>query len=211
MVDLGVLPGFVAAILLFLVPPGPDMAFMVAVGLGDGRRAAAHAILGIGAGMTVHAAVVVVGVGQVVQSHPGLLDAVKVLGAVYLLRLAWVTVRGARGRGAAPGPGSVVRPFRQGVVVSLTNPKVLLFFLAVLPQFLGGASSTAAQLAMLGSVNVLAEVLLYGAVGVLAGGLRSRLVDARRAGTSVSLLAGAVYATLGVVVLAEVLVASSTA
>lgn len=208
MVDVGVLPGFVAVILLFLVPPGPDMAYVLAVGLEGGRRSALKAILGIGTGMSVHATAVVIGVGRVAQAYPLLLDAVKVLGAVYLLWLAYVTIRNARRSVRAPGDVSTARPFVRGVVVSLTNPKVILFFLAVLPQFVGGAQNVGLQLAMLGGVNVVTEVVLYGTIGVLAGVFHSRFKDSRRGGAVLHYIAGAVYAVLAVVVVVEVLAES---
>lgn len=205
MVDLGVLPGFVAVILLFLIPPGPDMAYVLAVGLEGGRRSALRAILGIGTGMSVYAAAVVVGVAEVARSYPLLLDAVKVFGAAYLLWLAYVTIRNARRMAGGPGDVSTGRPYLRGVTVSLTNPKVILFFLAVLPQFMGDAQNAGWQLAMLGAVNVLTEVLLYGTIGVLAGAFHSRFRRSRRAGAVLSYLAGAVYLVLAGVVLAEVL------
>ncbi|WAP51471.1 LysE family translocator [Arthrobacter sp. ATA002] len=204
MVDIGVLPGFMAVILLFLIPPGPDMAYMLAVGLQSGRRSALQAILGIGTGMSIYAAAVVIGVGKVVQDHPVLLDAVKVFGASYLLRLAYVTVRNARRTADGPTGVSAGRPYLRGVLVSLTNPKLLLFFLAVLPQFLGSAQNAELQLAMLGVVNVLSEVVLYGTVGVLAGVFHARFSSSRYAGAVLNYVAGAVYAGLGVFVAAEV-------
>lgn len=203
MLDVSVLPGFVLVILLFLIPPGPDMAYMLAVGLEAGRRSALKAILGIGTGMSVYAAAVVVGVGRLAESHPLLLDAVKVFGAGYLLWLAYVTLRTARRTAGGPRGVSSERHYLRGVVISLANPKVALFFLAVLPQFTGDAQNAGLQLAMLGGVNVLMEVMLYGTIGVLAGGLHSRLSGSRRAGAATSYVAGAVYLALAGVVVAE--------
>jgi len=205
MVDLAVLPGFVAVILLFLIPPGPDMAYVVAAGLEAGRRSAVLAIMGIGTGMSVYATAVVIGVGRAAHSYPMLLDAVKLLGAAYLFWLAYVSVRGAhRSTGEVRG-ASATRPYLRGVIVSLTNPKLLLFFLAVLPQFTGDALNTEMQLAMLGVINVLTEVLLYGTIGVTAGTFHSRFRSSRRAGAVLNYVAGAVYVGLAGVVAAEVL------
>lgn len=89
--------------------------------------------------MGIYAAAVVIGVGKVAQSYPALLTAVKVFGAFYLLRLAYVTIRNARHTAGGPHGVSAGRPYLRGVLVSLTNPKLLLFFLAVLPQFIGDA------------------------------------------------------------------------
>ena len=205
MVDLGVLPGFLAVVLLFLLPPGPDMAYMLAVGLEGGRRAALRAILGIGTGMSVYAAAVVLGVGALAESHPLLLEVVTLGGAAYLSWLAYVTVRSARRTTSGPGPTATGRWYLRGVLVTVTNPKIMLFFLAVLPRFIGDARSTVAQLAVLGVVNVAAEVLLYGGIGMLASGLHSRFGRARRASAVLSYVAAAVYAALAAVVVVETL------
>jgi len=204
-VDVSVLPAFVAVILLFLLPPGPDMAYMLAVGLQGGRRAAVKAILGIGTGMSIYAAAVVVGVSRVAASQPLLFDLVKLFGAAYLLFLAYGTIRDARHATPAGVDGnSAGRPYLRGVTVSVANPKVLLFFISVLPQFTGDASAPQLQLAMLGAVNVLTEVVLYGAIGVLAGSLHARLTGSRRAASAVSLVAGTVYVALAVAIVVEV-------
>ncbi|MEU4386034.1 LysE family translocator [Promicromonospora sp. NPDC023805] len=208
MVDVTVLPGFAAVILLFLVPPGPDMAYMLAVGLAGGRGAAVKAILGIGTGMAVYVVAVVVGIGRFAQAYPLLLDAVKVLGAIYLLWLAYTTVRSARRSPHSSSDVTAARPYARGVLVSLTNPKVILFFIAVLPQFMGSAEQAELQLAMLGAVNVGMEVLLYGAIGVGAGAFHTRYSESHRAGAVLHYIAAAVYLALAVAILAEAMIAS---
>jgi len=205
MVDVGVLPAFVAVILLFLLPPGPDMAYMLAVGLESGRRSALKAILGIGTGMSVYAATVVIGVGKIAQSYPLLLDAVKVFGAAYLLWLAYITIRNARRMARGPSRALTDRHYLRGVLVSLTNPKVILFFLSVLPLFMGDAQNAGLQLAMLGAVNVLMEVLVYGTIGMLAGVFHSRFRSSECAGVLLSYISGAVYGVLAGVVIVEVM------
>lgn len=209
MVDVAVLPGFVAVILLFLVPPGPDMAYMLAVGLAGGRGAAVKAILGIGTGMAIFVTAVVVGVGRMAQAYPLVLDAVKVLGAIYLLWLAYTTVRSARRSPRSSSEVTAARPYVRGMLVSLTNPKVILFYLAVLPQFMGNAQHTELQLAMLGAVSVGMEVLLYGAIGVGAGAFHTRFSESHRAGAVLHYIAAAVYLVLAVVILAEAVIAST--
>jgi threonine/homoserine/homoserine lactone efflux protein len=168
MVDVAVLPGFVVVILLFLVPPGPDMAYMLAVGLAGGRGAAVKAILGIG-----------------------------------------TTVRGARRSPSGSSEVTAARPYVRGLLVSLTNPKVILFYLAVLPQFMGNAQHTELQLALLGAVSVGMEVLLYGAIGVGAGAFHTRFSESHRAGAVLHHIAAAVYLVLAVVILAEAVITST--
>ena len=99
MIDATVLPAFIATILAFLIPPGPDMMVMIAIGLQGGRTAAVKGILGIGTGMAFYAAAVTLGLGLVTARAPCLLSALMLLGAVYLLTLAWSSLRRGRDRG----------------------------------------------------------------------------------------------------------------
>lgn len=207
MVDVAVLPGFVVVILLFLAPPGPDMAYMLAVGLAGGRGAAVKAILGIGTGMAVYVIAVVLGIGRFARTYPLLLDAVKVLGAIYLLWLAYTTIRDVSRSPQSSSEVTAARPYARGVLVSLTNPKVILFFIAVLPQFMGDAQQAELQLAMLGAVNVGMEVLLYGAIGIGAGTFHTRFSESHRAGAVLHYIAAAVYLALAVVILTEAAIA----
>ncbi|MET9933591.1 MULTISPECIES: LysE family translocator [unclassified Streptomyces] len=207
MVDLSVLPGYMAVILLFLGPPGPDMAYMLAVGLEGGRRSALKAILGIGTGMSVYAAAVVAGLGEIARSHPSLLDAVRVLGAAYLLWLAYTTLRSARRAIGGHGDVGTGRWYLRGLLISLTNPKIILFYLAVLPQFLGDAEDPGVQMALLGAINVLMEVVLYGGIGMLAGSFRTRLTGSSKATAVLNYGACAVYVVLAATISVEVLVA----
>lgn len=203
MLDWSVLPGFVALILVFLAPPGPDMTYMLAVGLQGGPRAAARAILGIGTGMAVYAAAVALGLGAVATAYPEALTVVKIGGALYLLWLAVSTVRHAREAAEVDGPPPG-RWYVRGLLVSLTNPKLILFFLAVLPRFVGDARSTTAQLALLGAVNVACEVVLYGGIGLAAGTLHRRFAARPGAQRTLHLVAAVVYLALAVVLVLDV-------
>lgn len=204
MVNPSVLPGFIAVIMLFLIPPGPDMIYMLAVGLEGGRRAAIAAILGIGTGMSIYAGAVVFGVGAVIRSHPLALDIIKAAGAGYLLWLAYRSIRGVRDAGSDTHATAGGRWYARGLLVTLTNPKIVLFFLAVLPSFLGGADNTVAQLAMLGAVNVSTEVVLYGAIGTLAGTFHARFSRSLGARSRLSHVSAIAYVVLAAVIVGEI-------
>ncbi|MEU6547993.1 LysE family translocator [Streptomyces sp. NPDC046859] len=207
MLDLAVLPSYVAVILLFLAPPGPDMAYMLAVGLEGGRLSALRAILGIGTGMSFYAAAVVAGMGDIARSHPSVLDAVRILGAAYLLWLAYVTMRSARQAINGRGDIATGRWFLRGMVVSLSNPKIILFYLAVLPQFIGSAENPELQMAALGAINVLMEVILYGCIGVLSGFFHARLTGSTKATAVLNYVACVVYVVLAGSITVEMLLA----
>jgi hypothetical protein len=95
-IDLSVVPGFVLAVILILIAPGPDLAYMVAVGLGSGRRAALSAIAGICSGMGIYALIVIAGLGTIVASSPLALTVIKIFGAGYLLWLGIGAIRSPR-------------------------------------------------------------------------------------------------------------------
>ncbi|MDJ0363463.1 LysE family translocator [Rhodococcus sp. H29-C3] len=203
MVDLTVLLGFVAIVMLFLAPPGPDMAYMIAVGLEGGRDAALKAILGIGTGMSMYATAVVVGLGRIAQTHPAALGTVKLFGAGYLLWLAYGTIRNASQSLTSHSRVVTDRWYWRGLLVSVTNPKIVLFFLAVLPQFIGAADNPALQMALLGAIDVLIEVILYGGIGLLAGVFQSRFMASEKATSILNYAAGAVYLGLAASILVE--------
>ncbi|MER5373376.1 LysE family translocator [Streptomyces sp. NPDC002553] len=211
MVDLTVLPSYIAVILLFLGPPGPDMAYMLAVGLEGGRRAALKAILGIGTGMSVYAAAAVAGIGRIAESHPLIFDTVRILGAVYLLWVAYGTLRNARRALHGHSDIETGRWYVRGMLVSLTNPKIILFFIAILPQFIGSAENPEVQMAILGAIDILMEIILYGGIGVLAGFFQARLVGSTKATAVLNYIACAVYVVLAVTICGEIVVTRTVA
>jgi threonine/homoserine/homoserine lactone efflux protein len=95
--DLSILPAFMVAVGLILIAPGPDMAYMVAVGLARGRPAATRAAFGITSAVLVYVAAVAVGLGTVVAAHARLLTGIQLLGAGYLAWLAYSAIRESRG------------------------------------------------------------------------------------------------------------------
>ena len=206
MIDIAVLPGFIAVILLFLLPPGPDMAYMIAVGLEGGRAAALQAIAGIVCGMSIYAAAAVAGMGQLAEAHPRVFDAVKLAGAGYLLWLAASTIRTARAPFATDGAGSSERWFLRGFVVSISNPKIILFFVAVLPQFAGHARNAVAQSTLLAAIDIGLELVLYGGIGVCAAAFQQRFMQSVRAQIALKYVASVVYVALAAVVGGEVLI-----
>ena len=152
MLDVSVLPAFLLAVTVILVTPGPDMAFMVATGIDQGRRAAVRGALGVTSAMTIWVLVAATGLGVALAQVPAALDAIRLAGAGYLAVLAITTWR----RAGAPLAEAATVPnvFRRGFVVNITNPKIALFFVAFLPQFLGTAGGSGenpfAQILMLG-------------------------------------------------------------
>jgi threonine/homoserine/homoserine lactone efflux protein len=170
-----------AATALILVP-GPNLVYIVTRSLTQGTRAGVMSALGVETATLVFVLATAFGVAGLVSRSDHLLSAIQVLGAAYLVYLGVQTLRHPPSL-AMPGqapPPTVMKVYREGVVVNLLNPKVLIFFVSFLPQFVdpGAASSPAAQMLVLGAVFLFVALTLdlgYAAVG---GAMASRLLNA---------------------------------
>jgi threonine/homoserine/homoserine lactone efflux protein len=167
---------FVVTALVLNATPGADMLYVVTRTLQHGTRAGAAAALGIGAGCAVHAGAAALGLAAVLAATPWAFEAIRWTGAGYLLWLAWGMLRAARHApdavaaalplAAAPAASTV---FAQGVLTNVLNPKVALFFLALLPQFIDAtAPGKALAFLFLGAIFVVNGTLFLFAVVALA-------------------------------------------
>ena len=207
MLDVSVLPAFLLAVTVILVTPGPDMAFMVATGIGQGRRAAVRGALGVTSAMTIWVLVAATGLGVALAQVPAALDAIRLAGAGYLAVLAITTWR----RAGAPLAEAATVPnvFRRGFVVNITNPKIALFLVAFLPQFLGTAGGSGenpfAQILMLGLLLQLTGLVTDLAIGGAAGLFRDAVLGRPRVRHVLDGAAGPVYAALAVLLVLGVM------
>jgi len=194
--------GFAATSLVLIAVPGPDWAFVLAAGARD--HVVGPAVAGLMTGYALITALVAAGLGPLVAAVPSALTALTVAGAAYLTHLGVRTLRGTgRVEAVASPPG---RHFARGVGVSALNPKGLLIFLAILPQFTEPTDDrpVAAQLAVLGGVFVLLTAAFYLPLGYAA----DRVLGARpRIARTTTRLAGATMVLLGAALLAERLTA----
>ncbi|MFT6533172.1 MAG: threonine/homoserine/homoserine lactone efflux protein [Limimaricola cinnabarinus] len=175
MIDPLVLLAFVPAALALNLTPGADMMFCLGQGLRGGPRAALAADAGIAVAVLGHVTLAGLGLGAAVTAMPWLFDAIRWIGVAYLGWLAFATLRGGHAAQQDLGTMHPSRVFRQGFVVNLTNPKVILFVLAFLPQFTDAARPVLPQFLALGAVLSLGGLIVNGAVGVFAGGVGRRL------------------------------------
>ena len=134
--DIAVLPVFLVASFVLLVTPGPDVAFIVATGVTEGRRPALWASTGIALSMFFHAVLAAAGVAALVATSPLAFDVIRYGGATYLLYLAYKAFRAKPFQaGAQITVRSPLASFRRGFLTNLLNPKAILFFGVFLPQF----------------------------------------------------------------------------
>ena len=203
MLDVSVLPAFLVAVAVILATPGPDMAFLVATGINQGRRAAVRGAFGVTSAMSIWVLVAATGLGVALTQMPAALDAIRLAGAGYLLFLAITTFRKA---GAALAEAETVPDvFRRGFLVNLTNPKVALFFVAFLPQFLGTAGEHPfAQILMLGLLLQGIGLAVDLTIGSAAGLFRDAVLTKRKVRLALDAVAGPVYGGLATLLIVEV-------
>jgi threonine/homoserine/homoserine lactone efflux protein len=199
--DWPVFLSFVAAGLALNIVPGADMTFIIASAARCGRRAGVIAALGVGAGALVHILAAVLGLSAILASSQTAFDAIKYAGAAYLLWLALslLRTRQAPAEGLAPPPDPGLRLFRAAMLVNILNPKVALFFLAFLPQFVDPAAQVpAVQILCLGLWFDFAGTLVNIAVALAAAGAAQRLRHVAWLGKAARWLAATAMGALAV-------------
>jgi threonine/homoserine/homoserine lactone efflux protein len=192
---------FFAASVLLALAPGPDNLFVLLQSAMHGRRAGVLVVLGLCTGLLFHTTAVALGLAAVFASSQAAFNFVKWLGAAYLCYLAWQAFTAPTGAAAATATGARTgaQLYRRGIVMNVTNPKVTIFFLAFLPQFIvPDAGSVALQVAWLGLLFILATLLVFGAIAAFAGAAGRLLRKSPRAEKSLNWLAGAVFAGLAI-------------
>jgi threonine/homoserine/homoserine lactone efflux protein len=189
---------FAVASLALLAVPGPAVIYLVTRSVTQGRAAGLVSVLGVETGTFAYAIAAAAGLTGLVAAPETGFTIVRFAGAGYLVYLG---VRRLRERGgveaAAPAPRS--RLFLRGLLVQLLNPKIAVFFLAFLPQFVDPDRGAAAlQILLLGTLFTLLAVLSDGAYALLAGTLGRRLRGDRRLARRLATVSGGVYIALGV-------------
>lgn len=199
MIPLATALAFFATSVLLAMTPGPDNIFVLTQSALRGRLAGILVTLGLCTGLIVHTLAVSLGVAAIFQASALAFTVLKLAGAAYLLYLAWQAFR-ASSSGIAMGKGSSASPgqlYRRGIIMNITNPKVSIFFLAFLPQFADPArGSLSGQMVQLGGLFIVATLLVFGAIALLAGLIGQRLSRSQQAERVMNRMAGTVFAAL---------------
>ena len=203
---------FLAAAFALLVIPGPAVAYIVTRSLEHGRAVGIASVLGVATGGVAHVAGAALGVSAILVRSAGAFTAVKLLGAGYLIVLGLRRLLAresadavANGDDRATNRRQVTpaAAFRQGVIVNVLNPKVALFFLAFLPQFVdASAASPLAQTLMLGFCFLALGTITDGAYAIAAGAIGEVARRRLRPGRAAHRVTGVVYVGLGLAAVA---------
>jgi threonine/homoserine/homoserine lactone efflux protein len=200
------LVGFAVAAFVLIVIPGPSVLFVISRGIALGRRAALATVVGNTAGAFTQVLLVAVGLGAVVERSVLAFNAIKLVGAGYLLYLGFQAIRHRREhaeRTTATAPRDMKRIVRDGYLVGVANPKAIVFFAAILPQFADPASGhLPLQMLFLGLIFAVIAFLSDGAWGLAAGTTGSWLARSPRRIEKLRGMGGVVMIGLGLRVLA---------
>lgn len=192
---------FTAATMLITLSPGPDNLMVLSQGIARGRRQGVAFGLGCALGCLNHTVLAALGVSALIAASPLAFTLLKFAGGGYLIYLGWQALRspGANFRASAGQDSApLATTFRKGLIANAINPKVVLFFLAFLPQFVNPAQGPAGlQIAVLGLVFTLQGALIFGCLGYFSGAIGQWLAKSRRASQWLDRAAGSVFIALG--------------
>ena len=193
--------GFLAAAVLITVSPGPDNMMVLAFGVSRGRTRGIVFGLGCALGCLSHTALAALGVSALIAASPMAFMGLKIVGGLYLV---WLGIQALRSSGgmrmveADPAENSLLRLFAKGLLANAINPKVIIFFLSFLPQFvLAERGSVGWQTAQLGLLFTVQAAVLFASLGYFSGVVGQWLQRHAHVGNWLDRLAGTVFIALG--------------
>ncbi|MEY4140489.1 MAG: hypothetical protein RLZZ371_2671, partial [Pseudomonadota bacterium] len=195
--------GFLLAAILITATPGPDNLMVLGMGISRGRRAGIAFGLGCALGCLSHTALAVIGVSAIVAASPIAFSVLKWIGGAYLI---WLGLQALRSTGASevgtnngPEKSTVAKLFLKGMFANAINPKVVLFFLSFLPQFVVPAQGNVGlQLGILGLVFTAQAAILFGLLAYFAGTIGAWMQRQKHASLWLDRIAGTVFVGLGI-------------
>lgn len=193
---------FLLTAMLLTVTPGPDNLMVLSVGVSKGKRSGIVFGLGCALGCISHTVLAVVGVGALIAASPTAFTLLKTVGGGYLI---WLGIQVLRHAGAVnvgadnTAEESLLRLFAKGLFANAINPKVVLFFLSFLPQFVvASQGSISWQLGLLGLLFTAQAAVIFGLLGYFSGHIGAYLNRTPIAGKWLDRLAGTVFVGLGI-------------
>ena len=191
---------FVTASVVLSLVPGPDNLFVMSHSALKGWRIGFYITLGLCTGLVGHTILVAIGVSVIFQTSAIAFNGLKIIGACYLLYLAWLSVQNKELNLGGTDKNSTNRSYYfTGVIMNLTNPKVALFFLVFLPQFVNTSNDNVTiQIFLLGLLFILSALCVFTSIAYLAGFLEDILKKSKKVNKNLNLLAALIYIALAI-------------
>ena len=175
MLSIEILIAFFSASLLLALVPGPDNIFVLTQSIFQGKKSGLVIMLGLCTGLIFHTLAVTFGVAVIFQTSVIAFTILKIVGAIYLLYLAWQIFNAPTEKIDNKNNSISIdykKLYYRGIIMNITNPKVSIFFLAFLPQFTNPALGTVSlQMLFLGALFIIATILIFGSIALLSGSL----------------------------------------
>jgi len=195
--DIETILSFSVASIALCLAPGPDNLFVLSQSAAHGRSAGLWVMAGLCTGLLFHTTAVVLGLAAVFQASAVAFTVVNVMGVAYLLFLAWKAFTAKTQELGIAEKSSNGGFYRRGVIMNVTNPKVSIFFLAFLPQFVNPESGfVTIQIITLGLMFIVATIVVFGVIAFMGGALRDFLVRSPKAQSIMNKASGVVLAGL---------------
>lgn len=207
MFEPGILWAFFASALFLGLVPGPDNLFVLSQASQKGRYAGLAVTMGLCTGLIGHTLAVAFGLSLIFQNSEFAFNALKIVGATYLVYLAYQSFKAGASNQLPESDNKQqwLKLYGRGIIMNISNPKVALFFLAFLPQFTNPeAGNLVLQFIILGLVFILATIIVFGSISLLSGSLGEKFRESQQAQGILNKLAGVLFAGLALkLILAE--------
>lgn len=193
---------FLTASILLTLAPGPDILYLLTKSLADGAKSGIILACGLVSGIVFHTTLVMVGVAALIKSSATALLVLKIFGAAYLLFLAFGAFKAARAGkklslSKAGAKSSLSALYKRGILMNVLNPKVLLFFLAFLPQFVD-LNGSSLQILFLGVVFAAQALIIFSVIAIFAGRVRNLILRKKNIGQVLNFVEALVLALIAV-------------
>ena len=191
--DLGTILYFLVSSVIITLAPGPDNMYLLATSLASGAKCGVFLTMGLASGIVFHTTLVIIGVAALLQESPILLQIVKYVGAAYLLYIAWQAfhAKGELELTNQTEKKSYGQLYRRGVLMNALNPKVLLFFLAFLPQFVNMQDPQVSwHIGMLGIIFSIQAFCIFSLIALAAGKIHNYVLGLKNFNQIMGILQG---------------------
>lgn len=199
--EISTLFAFLGAAIILTIMPGPDNLFVLAQSITQDKKAGIATSLGLCTGLLVHISAAVLGISAIIYQSTIIFSIVKFAGAAYLLYLAWQSFR-AKGDPFTlqqQNTQAYITLYKKGILMNILNPKVSLFFLALLPQFVNPTQGHVAfQMLILGIVFLVQALVLFSLFSIFAGKVRKLIIGQPAIAKRLNMIQGILFTFIGI-------------
>lgn len=192
---------FVGASVLLTLAPGPDILYVMTQSITQDKKAGIFTALGLCSGVLIHTTAAAIGISAILYNSTAIFNGVKLIGASYLLYLAYKEFR-SKSEESDILKGEVLdysKLYKKGVLMNVLNPKVALFFLALLPQFINeNGINVGIQMMILGIVFMIQAFAIFSLIAFFSGTIGDKLLKNKKIASKFNLIKGSVYAVIGI-------------